>query len=92
MSEGRTDIKKGIFRRVGYCTRFSFSSECSLRARFSTCNTAPRDPPYVTRGRRSLTERVKLEADRGDVLACDGRILATSVPMYEVRMDFAANV
>lgn len=28
-----------------------------------------------------------IEANRGDILACDGRPLATSVPYYQVRMD-----
>ena len=43
-----------------------------------------------SKGERISYERVAIEADRGDVLAWDGRLLATSVPMYEVRMDFAA--
>lgn len=41
----------------GCCTRFSFSSECSLRARSFTCNTGPRDPPYVTRDDDHLRAR-----------------------------------
>ena len=44
----------------------------------------------ASEGRASIYERETIEADRGDILACDGRILATSVPTYEVRMDFAA--
>lgn len=28
-----------------------------------------------------------IEANRGDILACDGRALATSVPYYQVRLD-----
>ncbi|MDR0511359.1 MAG: transpeptidase family protein [Rikenellaceae bacterium] len=35
-------------------------------------------------------EREKVEAMRGDILARDGRLLATTVPRYEIRMDFAA--
>ncbi|MCD8185365.1 MAG: hypothetical protein LUD68_02600 [Rikenellaceae bacterium] len=30
------------------------------------------------------------EAERGNILAYDGRLLATSSPMYEIRMDFKA--
>ncbi len=52
----------------------------------------PKGPALRNKGTTITYERVKLEADRGDVLACDGRILATCpFAMYEVRMDFAAN-
>ena len=29
----------------------------------------------------------KIEANRGDILSCDGRPLATSVPYYQIRLD-----
>ncbi len=32
-------------------------------------------------------KRTGLAADRGDILACDGRLLATSVPYYTIYMD-----
>ncbi len=35
-------------------------------------------------------KRVSIESSRGDILAVDGRILATSIPYYEVRMDLKA--
>lgn len=35
-------------------------------------------------------KRISIESNRGDVLAVDGRILATSIPYYEVRMDLNA--
>ena len=35
-------------------------------------------------------KRIKIEPSRGDILAVDGRILATSIPYYEIRMDLAA--
>lgn len=37
------------------------------------------------------TERTKeIPANRGNILSADGRLLASSVPYYEVRMDFRA--
>lgn len=30
---------------------------------------------------------IEIEPNRGDILACDGRLLATSVPFYEIRVD-----
>ena len=42
---------------------------------------------------RSATLRyASIEAIRGDILADDGRLLATSVPVYEIRMDLHPNV
>lgn len=35
-------------------------------------------------------KRISIESSRGDILAVDGRILATSIPYYEVRMDLKA--
>ncbi len=34
--------------------------------------------------------RANIEANRGDILTHDGRVLATSLPTFELRMDFAA--
>ena len=42
---------------------------------------------------RSSTMRyVNIDAVRGDILADDGRLLATSVPVYEIRMDLSRTV
>ena len=102
MSEGRTDIKKGIFRRVRVLYALFFFVGMLIAGKILYLQYGPKGPaldrksvvkgPALRNKGTTITyERVKLEADRGDVLACDGRILATSVPMYEVRMDFAAN-
>jgi len=37
----------------------------------------------------SLTDII-IEPNRGDILAADGRLLATSIPLYEIRMDTRA--
>jgi cell division protein FtsI (penicillin-binding protein 3) len=36
-------------------------------------------------------KRVTIKAHRGNIFARDGRVLATSVPMYEFRMDFGSD-
>ncbi len=42
---------------------------------------------------RSTTMRyMNIDAVRGDILADDGRLLATSVPVYEIRMDLHSGV
>lgn len=42
------------------------------------------------KAQKSVFERVAIAANRGDVLSLDGRLLATSIPTYKIRMDFAA--
>lgn len=42
------------------------------------------------KAQKSVFERVTIPANRGDVLSLDGRLLATSIPTYKIRMDFAA--
>ena len=32
---------------------------------------------------------VKIDADRGDIIADDGSLLATSMPFYEIRVDMS---
>jgi cell division protein FtsI (penicillin-binding protein 3) len=34
---------------------------------------------------------IEIEPNRGDILACDGRLLATAVPFYEIRIDLSKN-
>ena len=42
--------------------------------------------------RSSTIRYVSIEAARGDICADDGRLLATSVPVYEIRMDMSSSV
>jgi cell division protein FtsI (penicillin-binding protein 3) len=42
--------------------------------------------------RNSTMRYVNIDAVRGDILADDGRLLATSVPVYEIRMDLHRSV
>ena len=42
--------------------------------------------------RKSTIRYASIEAARGDILADDGRLLATSIPVYEIRMDLSPGV
>ncbi len=44
------------------------------------------------RARNSTMRYANVDAIRGDILADDGRLLATSVPIYEIRMDLHRSV
>jgi cell division protein FtsI (penicillin-binding protein 3) len=45
---------------------------------------------YRELGKKHGTKIMKIEASRGNILAEDGRLLATSVPIYDLHVDFFA--
>ncbi len=47
---------------------------------------------YREMARNTTTRYVNIEALRGDICADDGRLLATSIPVYEIRMDLSSNI
>jgi cell division protein FtsI (penicillin-binding protein 3) len=47
---------------------------------------------WVEMARSSTVRYVNIDAVRGDIYADDGRLLATSVPNYEIRMDMSSHV
>ena len=91
MAEPRKpDIKKSILNRVRMLYILFFAVGVAIAGKILYIQYGPGGESLRSKGERISYERVAIEADRGDVLAWDGRLLATSVPMYEVRMDFAA--
>ena len=91
MEKGKTDIKKGILARVQVLYILFFTIGLLITGKIIYLQYGPKGEALRSKGTTITYERVAIEADRGDILACDGRILATSVPEYEIRMDFAAN-
>ena len=71
MSEGRTDIKKGIFRRVRVLYALFFFVGMLIAGKILYLQYGPKGPALRNKGTTITYERVKLEADRGDVLACE---------------------
>ncbi len=90
MAEKKTDIKKAILVRVRVLYVLFFSIGVAIAGKILYIQYGPSGEELRSRGTKISYERVTIEADRGDILSWDGRILATSVPTYEVRMDFAA--
>ncbi len=86
----KPDIKKSILVRVRVLYAAFFLIGVAIAGKILYIQYGPQGEELRSRGARITYERVAIEADRGDILSRDGRILATSVPMYEVRMDFAA--
>lgn len=82
-------IKKDIMWRVGVVYLFLFIIGVlilvqAVRLQFFQGSKWREQANEVT------YKRINIESSRGDILAVDGRILATSIPYYEVRMDLKA--
>ena len=94
MEERKPDIKKGIVHRVQVLYVLFFIIGLMIVGKILYLQYGPKSGRLRSEGTTITYERVAMEADRGDILACDGRILATSVPEYEVqrtgRFDFPA--
>ena len=43
---------------------------------------------WAEAAKQSARDSVKLEATRGNILSCDGRLMATTMPQYKIFMDF----
>lgn len=90
MAEKRTDIKQAILRRVRTLYILFFAAGIAIAAKIVYIQYGPGGDELRKKARSISYEREAIPADRGDILARDGRVLATSIPTYEVRMDFAA--
>ncbi|MCD8071641.1 MAG: transpeptidase family protein [Alistipes sp.] len=90
MAQGRSQIAKDILRRVRWLYFLFLVIAVGIVVRIIWIQYGPQGAELREKARRITYERVAVEAERGDILARDGRVLATSVPTYEIRMDFAA--
>ncbi|MDD3108778.1 MAG: penicillin-binding transpeptidase domain-containing protein, partial [Alistipes sp.] len=84
------NIKKEILHRVRVLYLLFFLIGVLIVGKILYLQYGPHGAELRSRGTTITYDRVTLEANRGDILACDGRILSTSVPEYEIRMDMAA--
>ena len=87
----RKDIKKSILVRVRMLYLFMFLAGVAIAGKILYLQYGPEGAELRAKGEQISYERVAVPADRGDLLSGDGRLLATSIPTYEIRMDFAAN-
>lgn len=86
-----SQIKRDILLRVRLLYVMFVLAGVAIVGKVLYTQYGPNGNELRAKGERITYERVSLEAVRGDILARDGRILATSVPTYEIRMDFAAD-
>lgn len=86
----KSQIAKDILRRVRWLYFVFLLVAIAIFARVIWIQYGPEGSDLRAKARKITFEWVSIPAERGDILARDGRILATSIPMYEIRMDFAA--
>lgn len=89
-AQGKSQIARDILRRVRWLYFLFLLIAVAIMGRIVWIQYGPQGAELREKAKRITFERVAVEAERGDILARDGRILATSVPTYEIRMDFAA--
>lgn len=90
MAERKKDIKKSILLRVKVLYIVFFTIGVSIAAKILYIQYGPNGEELRQKAEKISYETATISADRGDILSYDGRLLATSVPEYEIRMDFSA--
>ena len=45
--------------------------------------------PLAKKAVQLSVKDIEIQPNRGDILACDGRLLATAIPFYEIRCDLS---
>lgn len=91
MSQRKSQIAKDILNRVRWLYIIFLLLGIFIVARIIWIQYGKEADGLKAKAHQITFERMALPAERGDILARDGRILATSVPTYEIRMDFAAD-
>jgi cell division protein FtsI (penicillin-binding protein 3) len=83
----KTD-KQMILRRVRWLYVIFLVVAAGIVARIVWIQYGPHGDELRARAQEITFERFTIPAERGDILARDGRVLATTVPEYDIRMDF----
>ncbi|GHV01610.1 penicillin-binding protein [Bacteroidia bacterium] len=84
------DIKKVILTRVRVLYGIFVLIGMLIVGKILWLQFGPEAGKLKREAARITFEQITIPAQRGDILARDGRLLATSVPTYHIRMDFAA--
>lgn len=91
MEKKESPIKKGITRRAWIVYWAFVVFGVVILGRILYIQYGPESEEWRAKARDSRTFRISvMEAERGDILAYDGRLLATSSPYYDLKMDFNA--
>ena len=92
-ADNRTSSRKGNSRRARIMLNLSIVLACvvamSVAIVFMLVNTTVVNADaWNAKGQRQLDTITPIQPLRGDILACDGSILATNLNYYDVSIDF----
>jgi cell division protein FtsI (penicillin-binding protein 3) len=92
-SAGRhSPIKRDILVRVRWLYVLFIVMGAAIFVKILYTQYGPEGAELRKRANEVVYNRVTVPAQRGDVLSRDGRTLATTIPMFDLRVDFAAEV
>jgi cell division protein FtsI (penicillin-binding protein 3) len=92
MEQNESPIKQGVTRRAWVVYWIFILFGALIAGRIVYIQYGPGSAERRARAEDSRTFRVSvIDAERGDILAYDGRLLATSLPSYDLKMDFRAS-
>jgi len=79
-------LKKDITWRVGLVYVIMLLGAMAIVARIVFLQFV-QGAKWIEKEKNISLKDIRIEPNRGDILDCKGRILATSIPFYEIRMD-----
>ncbi len=85
-----SQISRDILRRVRWLYFFFLLAAVAIVVKVLWVQYGPEGGELREKAREITYAYVAIQADRGDILSGDGRLLASSITEYTVRMDFAA--
>lgn len=85
-----SQINKHILRRVRWLYFFFLLATVMIIAKVIWVQYGPDGGELREKAREITYAFVNIPAERGDILSGDGRLLASSITEYTIRMDFAA--
>ncbi|MCL2560907.1 MAG: transpeptidase family protein [Rikenellaceae bacterium] len=88
MAEKKRTIGKDILRRARWLYVIFLLTGMAIVGRIVSIQYGSDGDELRERAEDITFRRFRIPAERGDILGRDGRILATTIPEYEIRMDF----
>lgn len=85
-----SQIKHDILGRVKFLYGLFIVAGLAIVGRILYLQYGPESAELAAAAADNAYKMETIEASRGDILAHDGRLLSTSIPFYDIRMDFAA--
>ncbi len=92
MAQQKSEIKRDILVRVRWLYVLFIFMGLAIAIKILYTQYGPAGGELRKKAGEIVYTRLSIPAVRGDITARDGRTLATTIPTFDVRMDFAAEV